>query len=217
MAAEFGCGDTVRGDGGHRCAPTPYSVPWSTSSGMSSASTRQLLWRSCRSAWAQTRLVVDKDEQMQCAHQRDLVKKRQVAARVFDDDGVSTRCEVRPAASGKASESVRGAAVGTVAPAPLPAGTLDQSQLRPLVPARGHICRNNAVGGREAHYPPFRRVSFCFAAWGPRGAAIRCLRCLWESHCTYNPIPRGACPLQGLWDDHVVASVLPASSSASTT
>lgn len=96
----------------------------------------------------------------------------------------------------------------------IPAGALEQQSLRPLVPPSGHLWRNTASGGWEAHFKPYKRVSFSGACHVHRMAAIHCLRHLWECWMTVHGKSKADVPIIDLWSDEGAESALSAASSS---
>lgn len=158
--------------------------------------------------------LLDKDDQKQCTDAHEAVRKKVAVSKAFMDDWTSDRRKFHKTLVLKKKK--RGATTATAQGWSLPDGTLEHAQLKPLVPAGGHLWRNNASGGWGAHFKPFGRVAFSAAKWGPRGSAIGCLRYLWECYCTYHALAQSACPVQGLFDDSLAESVLPQASSSSS-
>lgn len=89
-------------------------------------------------------------------------------------------------------------------PQTLPPGDLAQANLAPLCPQGGFIWKNNSMsGGWQAHFPPYKRVSFAGTLYGKRRSAILCLRYLWEAARASNGDCVVTCPIDRLWSDAI--------------
>lgn len=111
-----------------------------------------------------------------------------------------------PAVKGRGRGGARGKGRAGAPPAlapvhrPLPPGALPQSELRDHCPVGGHIWRGyGPKPSWDCHYPPFRRRTFPFSLWGERGAAIACLRHLWDSALFAQDRARSTCPVPNLF------------------
>ena len=105
-----------------------------------------------------------------------------------------------PKAKTKAKGKGKGGAGGGGDPprAP-PEGDLQHSDLKPYCPPGGFIWRGNHAGCWASHYPPFRRYSASWHAYGHRESALMCLRSLWKHHHDLRGEELSACPIVGLF------------------
>ena len=102
----------------------------------------------------------------------------------------------------------RGKARGTPPP-PLgvPAGELEQPQLKPLVPPGASIWRSNTGFAWCGHMPPFKRDSASWHLYGHREAALLVLRNLWRKYLLQHGLSESECPITGLFQTNVEAAV----------
>lgn len=153
--------------------------------------------------------VMDQNERSECQQQQSAAKSSVAQQKEYKEQWKARRALVVAAAAPKAKGRGRGKGRGKGAALALPPGALTHQQLRPLVPPGGHLWRSNATNGWEAHVPNYRRVAYSGNAWGPRSAAVYCLRYLWEAYLTAQGMPKEQCPVAGLWSDDAVDTVLP--------
>ena len=159
------------------------------------------------------------DEQKDLHKEKEQAEQRASVATSFSRSYVRKANEVRPIAvaepckgKGKGKGRARGAAGRGGGPPPrrLPDGELAQADLRPLVPPGSHMWISNVSGAWSGHCKPYKRISFSFALYGHRHAAILVLRGLWERHLLKEgqECPRD-CPIVGLFEDAAADTVLP--------
>lgn len=145
--------------------------------------------------------VLDFDERTACDQMKTQMATSRSEAAAFRKSWSEKRALVlAPPPTGRRSAKAKAKAN----PSPkvtLPHGELAQADLRArYCPAGGHIWKNNGTsGGWQAHYPPFRRVSFAGSVHGARRSAVLCLRYLWDAWCTVNGKSRDEVPVANLW------------------
>lgn len=76
-----------------------------------------------------------------------------------------------------------------------PAGSITQPEASGMCPPGGYIWRNRHGGAWCGHYPPHRRVSASWLAFGHRQAAMEVLAKLWASYLDDTGL---GCPVSGL-------------------